>query len=118
MTAPKGERDLDFLKRTFHKLMLNFTWWSVGQYTGVASDVFVFHQLQQCAWPESSLTVFAQPVSIGSIGRMPSDTTSSREAFWVWTTLASLIAARRWSKDVSYMYPIEGFGRLHESGVD
>ncbi|MEZ5278703.1 MAG: hypothetical protein R3F07_20140 [Opitutaceae bacterium] len=27
MTAAKGERDLSFLKRVFHKLLLNFTWW-------------------------------------------------------------------------------------------
>jgi hypothetical protein len=27
MTAPRGQRDLEFLERGFHKLMLNFTWW-------------------------------------------------------------------------------------------
>jgi hypothetical protein len=27
MTAARGERDLTFLARTFHKLLLNFTWW-------------------------------------------------------------------------------------------
>ncbi|MEN9360011.1 MAG: hypothetical protein RL095_1546 [Verrucomicrobiota bacterium] len=27
MTAPKGSRDLKFLTRVFHKLLLNFTWW-------------------------------------------------------------------------------------------
>lgn len=27
MTAPRGERDVMFLQRAFHKLMLNFTWW-------------------------------------------------------------------------------------------
>lgn len=27
ITAAKGERDLTFLKRAFHKLILNFTWW-------------------------------------------------------------------------------------------
>eukprot|EP00056_Hartaetosiga_gracilis_P018566 m.11220 g.11220 ORF g.11220 m.11220 type:complete len:959 (+) comp6837_c0_seq2:60-2936(+) len=27
MTAPKESRDLKFLEKTFHKLMLNFTWW-------------------------------------------------------------------------------------------
>src|SRR5687767_2368035 len=27
MTAPRGSRDLDFLEKAFHKLMLNFTWW-------------------------------------------------------------------------------------------
>lgn len=27
MTGPKGKRDISFLARTFHKLMLNFTWW-------------------------------------------------------------------------------------------
>jgi hypothetical protein len=27
MTGPKGDRDINFLKRCFHKLMLNFTWW-------------------------------------------------------------------------------------------
>ena len=27
MTAREGKRDLAFLKRTFHKLLLNFTWW-------------------------------------------------------------------------------------------
>ncbi len=27
MTAARGERDLLFLERTFHKLLLNFTWW-------------------------------------------------------------------------------------------
>ncbi|EGD76636.1 hypothetical protein PTSG_07748 [Salpingoeca rosetta] len=27
LTAPRGKRDLDFLERCFHKLMLNFTWW-------------------------------------------------------------------------------------------
>ena len=27
MTAPKGKRDRDFLSRSFHKLLLNFTWW-------------------------------------------------------------------------------------------
>ncbi|MEX2216715.1 MAG: glucosidase [Phycisphaeraceae bacterium] len=27
LTAPRGERDVQFLARTFQKLMLNFTWW-------------------------------------------------------------------------------------------
>ncbi len=27
MTGPRGRRDVQFLKRTFHKLLLNFTWW-------------------------------------------------------------------------------------------
>lgn len=27
MEAPAGERDISFLKRAFHKLLLNFTWW-------------------------------------------------------------------------------------------
>ena len=27
MTAPRGERDIPFLKRVFTKLLLNFTWW-------------------------------------------------------------------------------------------
>ncbi len=27
MTGAKGHRDIAFLKRSFHKLMLNFTWW-------------------------------------------------------------------------------------------
>jgi hypothetical protein len=27
MTGERGQRDIKFLKRTFHKLMLNFTWW-------------------------------------------------------------------------------------------
>jgi len=27
ISAPKGERDRDFLERTFQKLLLNFTWW-------------------------------------------------------------------------------------------
>src|SRR3954468_6380299 len=27
MTAPRGHRDLLFLRRAFHKLLLNFTWW-------------------------------------------------------------------------------------------
>jgi Glycosyl hydrolase family 63 C-terminal domain len=27
MTAPRGERDVGFLKRVFTKLLLNFTWW-------------------------------------------------------------------------------------------
>ena len=27
MTAPRGERDVLFLQRAFHKLMINFTWW-------------------------------------------------------------------------------------------
>ncbi|MBC8122191.1 MAG: glucosidase, partial [Gemmatimonadaceae bacterium] len=27
LTAPKGKRDRLFLARTFHKLLLNFTWW-------------------------------------------------------------------------------------------
>jgi Glycosyl hydrolase family 63 C-terminal domain len=27
MTGKRGERDKDFLKRAFHKLMINFTWW-------------------------------------------------------------------------------------------
>ena len=27
MTAPRGKRDVAFLERCFHKLMLNFTWW-------------------------------------------------------------------------------------------
>jgi hypothetical protein len=27
MTAPRGKRDLSFLSRVFHKLMINFTWW-------------------------------------------------------------------------------------------
>jgi len=27
MTAPRGKRDVAFLERSFHKLMLNFTWW-------------------------------------------------------------------------------------------
>ncbi len=27
MTAPKGERDRLFLERSFHKLLLSFTWW-------------------------------------------------------------------------------------------
>jgi hypothetical protein len=27
MTAPRGQRDVAFLKRTFTKLLLNFTWW-------------------------------------------------------------------------------------------
>lgn len=27
MSAPRGHRDLDFLKQCFHKLLLNFTWW-------------------------------------------------------------------------------------------
>jgi hypothetical protein len=27
MTGPRGGRDLDFLEKAFHKLMLNFTWW-------------------------------------------------------------------------------------------
>jgi hypothetical protein len=27
IAAKRGERDLEFLKRVFHKLLLNFTWW-------------------------------------------------------------------------------------------
>jgi hypothetical protein len=27
IAGKRGERDLDFLKRVFHKLLLNFTWW-------------------------------------------------------------------------------------------
>ncbi|MFK7742710.1 MAG: glucosidase [Planctomycetota bacterium] len=27
MTAPRGKRDVTFLQRAFHKLLLNFTWW-------------------------------------------------------------------------------------------
>jgi hypothetical protein len=27
MTGPRGQRDLAFLTRVFHKLMINFTWW-------------------------------------------------------------------------------------------
>eukprot|EP00043_Microstomoeca_roanoka_P010667 m.101232 g.101232 ORF g.101232 m.101232 type:complete len:928 (+) comp14965_c1_seq2:268-3051(+) len=27
LTAPRGKRDIAFLERCFHKLMLNFTWW-------------------------------------------------------------------------------------------
>jgi len=27
MTAPKGQRDTDFLAQCFHKLLINFTWW-------------------------------------------------------------------------------------------
>jgi hypothetical protein len=27
LSAPRGERDLLFLERAFHKLLLNFTWW-------------------------------------------------------------------------------------------
>ena len=27
MSAPRGQRDRDFLERAFHKLLLNFTWW-------------------------------------------------------------------------------------------
>ena len=27
ITAPEGQRDLDFLERAFQKLLLNFTWW-------------------------------------------------------------------------------------------
>jgi hypothetical protein len=27
MTAPRGQRDRQFLARVFHKLLLNFTWW-------------------------------------------------------------------------------------------
>jgi hypothetical protein len=27
MTAPRGHRDILFLRRAFHKLLLNFTWW-------------------------------------------------------------------------------------------
>jgi hypothetical protein len=27
MSSPRGERDLKFLARVFHKLLLNFTWW-------------------------------------------------------------------------------------------
>ncbi|HEB54351.1 MAG TPA: glucosidase [bacterium] len=27
MTAPRGQRDVTFLQRAFHKLLLNFTWW-------------------------------------------------------------------------------------------
>ncbi|MFN8572994.1 MAG: hypothetical protein U0132_13175 [Gemmatimonadaceae bacterium] len=27
MTGPRGERDVSFLERAFHKLLLNFTWW-------------------------------------------------------------------------------------------
>ena len=27
MTAPRGERDRDFLERCFQKLLINFTWW-------------------------------------------------------------------------------------------
>ncbi len=27
MTAPRGQRDTDFLERAFHKLLINFTWW-------------------------------------------------------------------------------------------
>jgi hypothetical protein len=27
MSAQRGERDIGFLKRVFHKLLLNFTWW-------------------------------------------------------------------------------------------
>lgn len=27
MTGPCGQRDREFLERTFHKLLLNFTWW-------------------------------------------------------------------------------------------
>ena len=27
MTGKKGHRDMNFLKRCFHKLMINFTWW-------------------------------------------------------------------------------------------
>ena len=27
MTGPSGQRDLEFLERAFHKLLLNFTWW-------------------------------------------------------------------------------------------
>jgi len=28
ITAPPGQRDLDFLERAFQKLLLNFTWWA------------------------------------------------------------------------------------------
>lgn len=27
ITAPKGQRDVSFLQRAFHKLLINFTWW-------------------------------------------------------------------------------------------
>ncbi|MCC6546693.1 glucosidase [Candidatus Sumerlaeota bacterium] len=27
ITAPRGERDIAFLERCFHKLLMNFTWW-------------------------------------------------------------------------------------------
>ncbi|MEA2736006.1 MAG: hypothetical protein QOE14_2457 [Humisphaera sp.] len=27
MSGPRGQRDLDFLERAFHKLLINFTWW-------------------------------------------------------------------------------------------
>jgi len=27
MTAPRGQRDIQFLEQAFHKLLINFTWW-------------------------------------------------------------------------------------------
>ncbi len=27
MAGPRGQRDVEFLKRVFHKLLINFTWW-------------------------------------------------------------------------------------------
>ena len=34
MEAPRGSRDVSFLKRSFHKLMLNFTWCEGGMGEG------------------------------------------------------------------------------------
>jgi hypothetical protein len=39
MTAPLGKRDTHFLKRVFHKLLLNFTWW-VNRKDVVGNNLF------------------------------------------------------------------------------
>lgn len=39
MTAPRGKRDVTFLQRAFHKLLLNFTWW-VNQKDPTGKHVF------------------------------------------------------------------------------
>ena len=39
MTAPRGQRDRDFLERIFHKLLINFTWW-VNRKDPLGNDLF------------------------------------------------------------------------------
>ncbi|AMM22114.1 glucosidase [Frondihabitans sp. PAMC 28766] len=60
-----GARDFDFLKRIFHKLLINFTWWTNNKESGDGGDLFSggFMGLDNIAPLDRS----ALPASVGTI---------------------------------------------------